>query len=427
MSNPVIQAENLGKQYNIAALNRKLIHDTLRDKIMSGTKNIGKHVFRRSRTMLGSEIFWALRNISFNVKQGDVFGIIGKNGAGKSTLLKILCRVTAPSEGRAILMGRVGSLLEVGTGFHKELTRRENIYLSGAILGMDKAYIDKRFDEIIEFSGVEKFIDTPIKRYSSGMHVRLGFAVAAHLEPEILLIDEVLAVGDVAFREKSLGKINEVSKEGRTVLLVSHNMASIRQLCTRAILLENGRIAKSGDSSEVIDFYLGKDAPVGAQRCFSDGESGRDSNFSFCEVKICRPSRAEPCDRIALHEGFDVVMDYTISSGVRYCVPAFHLSNQKGIIVLTSTIRDSSESTYEPEVKPGKYRVRCHVPPVFLRSGKYSIGISASIPSQKILADIPNAVSITVIDTGGTASITGHGRDGIISPPLKWLHERDLE
>ncbi|NOQ22406.1 MAG: ATP-binding cassette domain-containing protein [Candidatus Aegiribacteria sp.] len=256
MSDTVIKVEGLGKQYNIGALHKLQQHDTLRDKIASGFKSAKKHIAHRKSTMLGAEKFWALRDVSFEVKQGEVLGIIGKNGAGKSTLLKMLCRVTSPTEGRATLKGRVGTLLEVGTGFHQELTGRENIYLSGAILGMNKDYIERKEDEIINFSGVEKFIDTPVKRYSSGMRVRLGFAVAAHLEPEILLIDEVLAVGDAAFQKKCFGKMENITKQGRTVLFVSHNLISIKHMCPRVLLLEEGRIICDDKPEKVISKYL---------------------------------------------------------------------------------------------------------------------------------------------------------------------------
>ena len=243
MGDIAILVENLSKQYKIGAA--KYRHDTLRDQIMYSLKSVFGHNSDPPRVEgLSSSVtsrpgvFWALRDASFELKRGEVLGIIGRNGAGKSTLLKILSRVTRPTYGRAKINGRVGSLLEVGTGFHPELTGRENIYLNGAVLGMSKSEIRQRFDEIVGFAEIERFLDTPVKRYSSGMYMRLAFAIAAHLEPEILIVDEVLAVGDAAFQKKSLGKMGEVAKEGRTVLLVSHNMAAIRSLCERAILIE---------------------------------------------------------------------------------------------------------------------------------------------------------------------------------------------
>src|SRR5207247_905772 len=241
MSDIAIRVENLSKRYEIGAAKRR--HDTLRDQLADGLKALFRN---KGQPRQRKESIWALKDVSFEIKHGEVVGFIGRNGAGKSTLLKILSRITEPTAGHAEVRGRVGSLLEVGTGFHHELTGRENIYLNGAILGMKKAEIDRKFDEIVDFSGVEKFIDTPVKHYSSGMHVRLAFAVAAHLEPEILLVDEVLAVGDAAFQKKCLGKMGDVAKKGRTVLFVSHNMAAVTRLCPKAILLDNGSIALSG-------------------------------------------------------------------------------------------------------------------------------------------------------------------------------------
>ena len=261
MSDVVIRVEDLSKIYRIGL--KEEIHDSLVGEITDFIKRPVMNLKRLRKlsnfneTSDGPEdTVWALKDVSFEVRQGEVVGIIGRNGAGKSTLLKILCRITEPTGGRALVDGRVGSLLEVGTGFHPELTGRENVYLNGVILGMKKAEVEKKFDEIVAFSEVEKFIDTPVKRYSSGMRVRLAFAVAAHLEPEILLVDEVLAVGDAAFQKKCLGKMGDVSKEGRTVLFVSHNMAAIQELCNRVILLNAGRIESDGEPTGVVDSYL---------------------------------------------------------------------------------------------------------------------------------------------------------------------------
>ena len=248
MSHIAIRVENLSKQYKIAALRPH--HDTLRDQLMGSLKSIFQ---RNGSPDQGESTIWALRDVSFEVKQGEIIGIIGRNGAGKSTLLKVLSRITEPTTGSAEIFGRVGSLLEVGTGFSRELSGRENIYLSGAILGMKKAEITRKFDEIVSFAEVERFIDTPVKHYSSGMYLRLAFAVAAHLEPEILLVDEVLAVGDASFQKKCLGKMEEVHKGGRTVFFVSHNMAAITSLCTRCLLIDDGRLVRSGSPESVIE------------------------------------------------------------------------------------------------------------------------------------------------------------------------------
>src|SRR6266700_2499504 len=267
----VITVENLGKRYRIKHQAERQRYVALRDVLADKTKGIISKVFQHfslsafqrfrggvsaSQPFSISEDFWALRDVSFSVKQGEVIGIIGRNGAGKSTLLKVLSRITEPSSGRVEMRGRVASLLEVGTGFHPELTGRENIYLNGAILGMTRLEIKKKFDEIVQFAEIDKFLDTPVKRYSSGMYVRLAFAVAAHLEPEILIVDEVLAVGDAEFQKKCLGKMHDVSKGGRTVIFVSHNMAAIENLCESAILLSQGRLVRRGPVSDVIHHYL---------------------------------------------------------------------------------------------------------------------------------------------------------------------------
>ena len=252
MSQTAIRVEGLAKSYRIARALGRQPYRTLQEEVIALPKNLWKRAMGRSDTM---ETFWALEDVSFEVNEGEVVGIIGRNGAGKSTLLKILSRITEPTRGRAEIFGRVGALLEVGTGFHPELTGRENIFLSGAILGMRKSEIARQFDAIVDFAEVEQFIDTPTKRYSSGMYTRLAFAVAAHLEPEILLVDEVLAVGDAAFQKKCLGKMEQVSGEGRTVFFVSHNTQAVRQLCTRGILLEHGRVAADGPTDSTLAVY----------------------------------------------------------------------------------------------------------------------------------------------------------------------------
>ena len=259
MSKPIIQIENVGKAYQLGQASVQ--HAMLREAILGAIKAPLRRLKELRQSGRSDDLFWALRNVSLEINQGDVLGVIGRNGSGKSTLLKILSRITEPTEGQALLRGRVASLLEVGTGFHPELTGRENVYLNGAILGMSKAEISKKFDEIVAFAEIEKFLDTQVKRYSSGMYVRLAFAVAAHLEPEILIIDEVLAVGDAEFQRKCLGKMSEVTrKDGRTILFVSHNMAAVRALCSKCLLLDKGRVIAFGQSDAVIEQYLTNDA-----------------------------------------------------------------------------------------------------------------------------------------------------------------------
>jgi lipopolysaccharide transport system ATP-binding protein len=278
MLNPIIEARNLSKRYHLGVINRQTLQDEVRywwhkTRGRNPSEHMGRIGTHNARPngapMPGTDFhdeFWALRDVSFTVQRGEILGIIGRNGAGKSTLLKILSRITEPTQGEVVLRGRVGSLLEVGTGFHPELTGRENIYLNGTILGMKKREIDAKFDEIVAFAEVEKFLDTPVKRYSSGMYVRLAFAIAAHLEPEILIVDEVLAVGDVQFQRKCLGKMEDVAGHGRTVLFVSHSMPAIRQLCRRSILFQDGTLALQGPTNEVIDRHLETDGDLSEYR-----------------------------------------------------------------------------------------------------------------------------------------------------------------
>ncbi len=305
-----IQIENLGKQYKIG----------LRDEAKRSFGEALVHSlgapFRRLRNLSersdGSDLFWAVRGISFAVQPGEVIGIIGRNGAGKSTLLKILSRITEPTEGSAGLRGRVGSLLEVGTGFHPELTGRENIHLNGAILGMKKAEIKRRFDEIVAFAEIDKFLDTPVKRYSSGMRVRLGFAVAAHLDPEILLVDEVLAVGDTAFQQKCLGKMDAVASSGRTILFVSHNMASIEALCGRAILLEEGRMVRSGRCTDVISYYLNTLAER-AQCAIGEREDREGDGSARCAGLWFEDELGTPTETVRSGQDIRICLSYELS------------------------------------------------------------------------------------------------------------------
>jgi homopolymeric O-antigen transport system ATP-binding protein len=284
MSDTAIRVQNLGKRYRIGKAQER--HDTLRDTLMASARASLRWLVRDGLAAGEAEWIWALRQVSFEIKRGEVVGIIGRNGAGKSTLLKVLSRITEPTEGYAEIYGRVGTLLEVGTGFHPELTGRENIYLSGAILGMRKREIDRKFDEIVAFAEIEKFIDTPVKHYSSGMYVRLAFAVAAHLEPEILLVDEVLAVGDAAFQKKCLGKMGDVAREGRTVLFVSHNMGAVNQLCTRAIHLTDGQVRQMGTAAEIVTNYLSALFTDGASSLERLRLSGYGIEIKFRDIQL---------------------------------------------------------------------------------------------------------------------------------------------
>lgn len=358
-----IEFNHVSKQYRLGLVSTKtLSHDIRRFWITNvlGKEDpylkIGETNDRASKG--NSEYVWALRDIDFKVEQGDVVGIIGKNGAGKSTLLKLLSRVTGPTTGTIRAHGRIGSLLEVGTGFHQEMTGRENIYLNGAILGMTRREIDRKLDEIIDFSGCERYIDTPVKRYSSGMTVRLGFAVAAFLEPEILVVDEVLAVGDAEFQKKAIGKMKDVSQgQGRTVLFVSHNMASIRQLCKHGILLENGMMKKTGDVNEIVDFYLR------GQKTLKDLEHQGTGAVRFQNVSLVK-------DGVGLGE--DLIVDLTLLAN-RDCERvdvSFDVKNADGVQV--SHISNYDSQFHLLNVKAGHtYQVRCVMKDVNLAPGSY--------------------------------------------------------
>jgi lipopolysaccharide transport system ATP-binding protein len=318
-SDVVIRAENLGKKYLLTHQNRgRSRYTALRDVIADGVKGLWARVFSaRQRAGIVKEEFWALREVSFEVLRGEAIGIIGRNGAGKSTLLKVLSRITEPTTGRLSIKGRVASLLEVGTGFHPELTGRENIFLNGAILGMTNGEIKRRFDEIVDFAEVEKFLDTPVKHFSSGMYMRLAFAVAAHLEPEILVIDEVLAVGDAAFQKKCLGKMGDVAKQGRTVLFVSHNMAAVTQLCRNAIHLQNGRVVDGGPAASVVNRYLASDQSVAATVDLTDFPTRTGSGIVRFEWGEMRGSEGEARRDFCIGE--DVIVAFRFQAK-----PGFH-------------------------------------------------------------------------------------------------------
>jgi len=418
MSDTVIEVENLSKRYRIGSARGRADYGSLRESIVE----IAAAPIRRlqswaSRTSAPepNEI-WALKDVSFQVKSGETLGIIGRNGAGKSTLLKILSRITKPTLGRVTLRGRIGSLLEVGTGFHPELTGRENIYLNGAILGMTRREIERKFDEIVDFAEIEQFLETPVKFYSSGMYMRLAFAVAAHLEPEILLVDEVLAVGDVAFQKKCLGKMGEVAKEGRTVLFVSHNMAAILMLCNLSILLTNGRVTSFGKSFDVMNLYLRDQKNEIGEVDFSKRIS--PAKLMISKVKL-RDNSGRISTQISLKEGVNVEIKLRVFQYIRNPQIVFELWSENGFCILSSTNWDMG-GHIERELFPGNYIFSCHIPSEYLRSGRYWLELSSSIPNIEILDKITNAISFLVIDTGSIDANLGQGRNGAIAPILKW-------
>ncbi|MEM3088474.1 MAG: ABC transporter ATP-binding protein [Candidatus Bathyarchaeia archaeon] len=400
MSDIAIRVENLSKLYRIGERKTyKNLRDTLSD-VLSSPFRIIRSALKKSDNNEKSKdnYIWALKNVSFEVKQGEVIGIIGRNGAGKSTLLKILSRITKPTEGRAEVYGRVGSLLEVGTGFHPELTGRENIYLNGAILGMKKKEIDKKFNEIVAFAEIEKFIDTPVKFYSSGMYIRLAFSVAAHLEPDILLVDEVLAVGDAAFQKKCLGKMGEVSKEGRTVLFVSHNMGMITSLCPRAILLEEGKIVADGPASEVVVKYYnrGRHAPHIADFTKVNRRIG-DHLATLLEARV-EDMNGNAVYEIDIRQPFKVKMRYELHEKVpREPYPNFHFFDGRGEYVFVASGGNFINSSGR---EPGIYEAECVIPGYFLNNGIYFIGLALTFTHSGTHVSFyeKDALSISVKD-----------------------------
>ncbi len=430
MSDVAIRVEKLGKRYRIGL--KEELHDTLGGALVSWLKSPVENSRRLRKLSTFSDngeakdIIWALKDVSFEVKHGEVLGIIGRNGAGKSTLLKILSRITEPTSGRAVANGRVASLLEVGTGFHPELTGRENVYLNGAILGMTKSEIDQKFDEIVAFSEVEKFIDTPVKRYSSGMRVRLAFAVAAHLEPEILLVDEVLAVGDVAFQKKCLGKMGDVSKEGRTVLYVSHNMFSLKNLCVRGILLESGEMLLDSDIHPVIDKYLGSGREQTGEICWDSPDAAPgDERVRLKAVRIV--SEGAVTGTVDIAKEFRVEIDYwNLEANGRRSI-SMHLMNSMSICVFSSGNIPSMSLTPDPwnssSYPTGLFRTSCIIPACFLNDGLHSVSVfirNSILKQKEVFIRAVDIISFTAQDTGTIRSEYTGNWIGVVRPRLDW-------
>lgn len=418
MTEAAIVVEGLGKRYRIGEqIQYRVLRDSITNVLYAPARLVASLLTgkRRSNHHKPAEDIWALRDVSFSVEPGEVVGVIGRNGAGKSTLLKILTRITEPTEGSAQIRGRIGSLLEVGTGFHPELTGRDNIFLNGTILGMRQAEIRRKFDEIVEFSGIQRFIDTPVKRYSSGMYVRLAFAVAAHLEPDVMLVDEVLSVGDAAFQKKCLGKISEVTSHGRTVLFVSHNMSAIRQLCPTSIWLEDGRIAAHGPSSEVIDRYLLTiNQRIGTAETTFDVHPDRD--FQVLSARLVDESGT-------VRDSFEVseppIIELTCE--VREQIPGLYgylaFSRTDGTVVFEGDSQDVNPNPLDNLVV-GRHLVRIGIPPLTLGHGTYSIYLSfASIfAAADSRVHSPRELGTFTLDDFTTPR--GNRRAGFFSTPL---------
>jgi lipopolysaccharide transport system ATP-binding protein len=412
MTNIAIRVENLSKQYKIGVAQYR--HDTLRDQIVEGLRSL---LLRNGRFHRPSDTFWALKDISLEIKKGEVVGVIGRNGAGKSTLLKILSRITEPTGGFAEIHGRVSSLLEVGTGFHPELTGRENIYLNGAIMGMKKAEIVRKFDEIVAFSEVEKFIDTPVKRYSSGMYVRLAFAVAAHLEPEILIVDEVLAVGDTAFQRKCLGKMGNVAKKGITVLFVSHNMAAIQGLCSECFLLSSGQLVAEGSSQTVVEQYLA-DVSDGTQAVLRQRKDRQGSGeIQFVEGSIF-DDNGRPIDLALSGQNIEIALSYRSRDGKPISRLDAHITfyTMSGQFMFTC----SSESSGSPfDVLPANGQLVCHIPELPLAPGRYVFNLFSTIGGE--VADwVQQAgyLNVAAGDYFGTGQLRTHNEGFVVKN--KW-------
>ena len=423
----VIKVENISKQYRLGDVGTgALAHDVNKwwHKVRGKENPYLKIGETNERAVKGeSDYVWALKEINFEVKQGEVLGIIGRNGAGKSTLLKILSKTTTPTTGSIKIKGRIASLLEVGTGFHPELSGRDNIFLNGAILGMTKREIKSKFDEIVDFAGVERYIDTPVKRYSSGMYVRLAFGVAAHLEPEILIVDEVLAVGDAEFQKKALGKMKDVSeKDGRTVLFVSHQMDAIARLCNKAIVLENGNIGFSGISDKGISYYLKGKAGIISLRSWGENLKRPGNEFvKLLEVRACN-NEGIGAEFFSCEETVLIQMTYEVLADNFHYTHGFNLHNDKGVHILSSHDLDMAKN--EGLFEKGKFTATVVLPANFLSEGMHIVSVALmSYNPFTIHFHEEDAISFNAIDSMSDTSVRGvYGGvfPGVVRPLLNW-------
>jgi lipopolysaccharide transport system ATP-binding protein len=425
MSDLAVRVEGLSKQYHIGVVSKRFptLRDHLADAFVAPFRRAAK-LLRGQATGAAEldETIWALEDISFEVARGEVVGIIGHNGAGKSTLLMILSRITEPTRGFAEIHGRVGSLLEVGTGFHPELTGRENIYLNGAILGMKRAEIERKFDEMVAFAEVERFIETPVKHYSTGMRLRLAFSVAAHLEPEILVVDEVLAVGDAAFQRKCLNKMEDVGEHGRTVLFVSHNMPAVTRLCERTLLLNHGHLVADGPSHEVVGEYLNTGAGTTAVREWPDRQRAPGGEIARLRAVRVRTSEGHISEAIDIRKPVGLEMEYEVLEPGRKMMPSMILVNEEGVELFT-TIDTDEEWRGRPR-PPGLYASTAWVPGNYLAEGTFFLQVNLNTIEPYIWEiHAPDAVAFQVIDSrdGSTARVDWGGRvKGVVRPKLEW-------
>lgn len=421
MSNVTVRAENLSKKY-IISVNKDSHDRSLAERLNDGTKKLLTLRSPFSAQNLVKEELWPVKDVSFEIHAGEVVGIIGRNGAGKSTLLKILSRITEPTSGRAEIFGRVGTLLEVGTGFHPELTGRENIYLSGIILGMKKKEIDRKFDEIVEFAGIAKFIDTPVKRYSSGMYVRLAFAVGAHLEPEVLIVDEVLAVGDSQFQKKCLDKMKDIGAHGRTVLFVSHNMQAVTRLCDRVILLGEGRVLHDGPAHEAVKTYLNSGLGTSASREWPDPSKAPGGDVArLCAARV-KVEDGQIADALDIRRPFTLEMEYEVLKPGYVLSPHFHLVNDVGELIF---ITQDLDPQWRRRTRPiGQYQSCVEIPGNLLTEGTVFVGCYCITLAPDILQfSAPEAIAFHIMDSHEGDSARGDyvgSMPGAIRPLLNW-------
>ncbi len=416
---PIVRVEALSKQYRLGS--RGSSYETLRESLVDAVRTPLKRL-RGNNGTTGRETIWALQDLNFEVAPGEVLGIVGRNGAGKSTLLKVLSRITQPTTGRAELFGRVASLLEVGTGFHPELSGRENIYLNGAVLGMKRVEIDRKFDQIVEFSELEKFLDTPVKRYSSGMYMRLAFAVASHLEPEILVIDEVLAVGDAQFQKKCLGKMSNAATQGRTVLFVSHNMIAVQSLCQRAIWLDQGQVVKEGPANEVVAEYLTSASASQLEEVWDDVETAPGNEIARLHSIRVRREDGVSSDPLTKKTPFVIEIEYwNRLPGARLHL-ALHLYTEQDVIAFTTGNGYDVAGT-DAYTAAGLFRCMCRIPADLLNTGRHRFVIFVVRDSNSVIYRYESNVSFEILDLQAR-EVNFHGREpGVVHPILRWTTE----
>jgi lipopolysaccharide transport system ATP-binding protein len=420
---PAIRVENLSKEYRIgvqaAAASRNLT-----ESLVGGAAAAWQRLTGRRPGGDGAQAFWALKEVSFEIRPGEVVGIIGRNGAGKSTLLKILSQIAAPTAGRAVVRGRMASLLEVGTGFHPELTGRENVYLNGSILGMSRREITRKFDEIVAFSEVEQFLDTPVKRYSSGMYVRLAFAVAAHLDPDIFVVDEVLAVGDASFQQRCLGKMSDVARTGRTVLFVSHNMQAVTQLCSRGIIMSEGRVGFDGHPVQAVQRYLETKTEQEAEKKWEPASAPGDENARLLSLRVINETGATATDH-AITNPISVEMEIAVLKPAMVMTASIHVLNAQGLC-LFAVAAVFNRAPNDERTIPGMYQATCRIPANFLNDGKHYVSAFVVKNTSEAVVAVHEAVMFNANDYGIGRAETGFlGKwIGAIRPRFPWDIER---